>query len=239
MQRLVHPRQNGILAAIPPAALARLVPHLELASLAQGDVLFESGVPPAHLCFPTDSIVSLSCLLENGASAGSAIVGNEGVVGVALIMGGGLSPSRAVVQIAGHVYRLPARHLIRGFDLAGPTMVVVLRYVHALMSQTAQTAACNRHHSIDQQLCRWLLLSLDRRETTELLITQARLANLLGVRREAVSESAGRLQKAGIIRYTRGRITILDGRRLRDRVCECYEVIRQEYARLLPRDCPH
>lgn len=232
------PGGNHLLAALPDAERRRLAPQLERVALTQGQVLYDSGAPPAFVHFPENAIVSLLDILENGASAGGAIVGNEGVVGVALFMGGETTPGRAVVQIAGEAQRLPAALLKAEFHRGGPTMLLLLRYTQALIAQLSQTALCNRHHSVDQQLSRWLLLALDRRDPGELVMTQALIANLLGVRREGVSEAAGRLQDAGVIRYRRGRIEVLDRDGLRQRSCECYEVLRREYARLLPAAAP-
>lgn len=198
-----------------------------------GDVLYESGEPLRHVYFPTTSIVSLLYVMEDGASAEIAIVGNEGILGISLFMGGETTPSRAVVQSAGHGYRLKANLLKREFGRAGPVMRLLLRYTQALITQMAQTAVCNRHHSVEQQLCRWLLLSLDRLSTFELTMTQELIANMLGVRREGVTEAAGNLQRAGIIRYSRGRITVLDRVRLEENVCECYAVVQKEFERLL------
>ena len=198
-----------------------------------GEALYESGGRLQHVYFPTTAIVSLLYVMENGASAEIAIVGNEGILGISLFMGGETTPNRAVVQSAGHGYRLKAKLLKQEFRRAGPVMDLLLRYTQALITQMAQTAACNRHHSIEQQLCRWLLLSLDRLSTFELTMTQELIANMLGVRREGVTEAAGKLQRAGIIRYSRGRITVLDRDRLEQDVCECYAVVKKEFERLL------
>ena len=198
-----------------------------------GEALYESGGRLQHVYFPTTAIVSLLYVMENGASAEIAIVGNEGILGISLFMGGETTPNRAVVQSAGHGYRLKAELLKQEFRRAGPVMDLLLRYTQALITQMAQTAACNRHHSIEQQLCRWLLLSLDRLSTFELTMTQELIANMLGVRREGVTEAAGKLQRAGIIRYSRGRITVLDRDRLEQDVCECYAVVKKEFERLL------
>ncbi len=208
-------------------------PHLELVTLDLGGVLYESGGQLAHVYFPTDSIVSLLYVMADGASAEIAIVGNEGVLGIALFMGGETTPSRAVVQSAGRGYRLKAQLMKQEFNRAGPMMHLMLRYTQALITQMAQTAVCNRHHSVDQQLCRWLLLSLDRLSSDELSMTQELIANMLGVRREGVAEAAGKLQEAGVIRYTRGHITVLDRPRLEQQVCECYAVVKKEFERLL------
>ena len=199
-----------------------------------GQVLYESGGTMQHVYFPTTAIVSLLYVMENGASAEIAVVGNEGIVGVSLFMGGGSTPSRAVVQSAGEGFRLNAQALKDEFDQAGPVLHLLLRYTQALITQMAQTAVCNRHHALDQQLCRWLLLSLDRLQSNELVMTQELIANMLGVRREGVTECALKLQKAGLIRYARGRITVLDRPGLEQRTCECYAVVKKEYDRLLP-----
>lgn len=198
-----------------------------------GEVLYEPGVPMQHVYFPTTSIVSLLYVMEDGASAEIAVVGNEGILGVALFMGGETTPSRAVVQSAGYGYRLKSRLLKEEFSRGGPVMQLLLRYTQALITQMAQTAVCNRHHSVDQQLCRWLLLSLDRLAGSELTMTQELIGNMLGVRREGVTEAAGKLQRAGVIRYARGRIAVLDRPQLERRVCECYAVVKKEFDRLL------
>jgi len=228
------PSQNHVLAALPAPDYERLNPHLELVPLPLGSVLYESGAELRHLYFPTDSIVSLLYILADGASAEIAVVGNEGVVGISLFMGGATTPSRAVVQSAGHAYRLPVMVLKEEFARAGIMQQVLLRYTQALITQMAQTAVCNRHHSVDQQLCRWLLLSLDRLGADELVMTQELIANMLGVRREGVTEAAGMLQDAGLIRYRRGHIIVLDRPGLEARTCECYAVVKREYDRLLP-----
>jgi CRP-like cAMP-binding protein len=228
------PQQNYLLAALPAPALERLRPHLELVELPLGEVLYESGGALRHVYFPTDSIVSLLYVMENGASAEIAVVGNEGIVGISLFMGGQSTPSRAVVQSAGQGFRLTARVMKEEFDRAGPVLHLLLRYTQALITQMAQTAVCNRHHSLDQQLCRWLLLSLDRLQGTELVMTQELIANMLGVRREGVTEGALKLQQAGLIRYARGRISVLNRTGLEERTCECYGVVKKEYDRLLP-----
>ena len=227
------PQQNRLLAALPETEFKRLLPELELVSMPLGQVLYESGGRLRHLYFPTTSIVSLLYVMQDGASAEIAVVGNEGILGVSLFMGGETTPSRAIVQSAGHGYRLKANLLKEEFRRAGPVMDLLLRYTQALITQMAQTAVCNRHHSIEQQLCRWLLLSLDRLSTLELKMTQELIANMLGVRREGVTEAAGNLQRAGIIRYSRGRITVLSRERLEHAVCECYGVVKQEFDRLL------
>jgi CRP-like cAMP-binding protein len=228
------PKQSHLLAALPAADYARLLPDLELIPMGLGDVLYESGAKLRYVYFPITSIVSLLYVLEDGASAEIAIVGNEGVLGISLFMGGESTPSRAVVQSAGHGFRLKAKLLKNEFGRFGPTMHLLLRYTQALITQMAQTAVCNRHHSVDQQLCRWLLLSLDRLESNELSMTQELIANMLGVRREGVTEAAGRLQNAGLIRYHRGSITVLDRPGLEARSCECYQVVKTEFDRLLP-----
>jgi len=228
------PRQNHLLAALPAEECARLFPHLELVPMPLGNAVCEPGITMRHVYFPTTCIVSLLYVMEDGASAEIAVVGNEGIVGVSLFMGGDSTPSRAVVQSAGHGYRLKADLLKNEFGRFGPTMHLLLRYTQALITQMAQTAVCNRHHSVDQQLCRWLLLSLDRLATNELSMTQELIANMLGVRREGVTEAAGKLQDAGLIRYSRGRITVFDRAGLEARSCECYQVVKTEFDRLLP-----
>ena len=227
-------RQNQLLAALPAEEHARLLPDLELIAMPLGHVLYESGIQMRHVYFPSSSIVSLLCVMEDGASAEIAVVGNEGIVGVSLFMGGETTPSRAVVQSAGHAYRLKGQLLKEEFYRAGPMQRLLLRYTQALLTQMAQTAVCNRHHSLDQQLCRWLLLSLDRLPSNELIMTQELIANMLGVRREGVTEAAGNLQRAGLIEYNRGRIKVLDRAGLEARTCECYAVVKREYDRLLP-----
>ena len=227
------PKQNHLLASLPATEFERLSPHLELVPMPLGEALYESGGRLQHVYFPTTSIVSLLYVMEDGASAEIAVVGNEGVLGIALFMGGETTPSRAVVQSAGYGYRLKAQLLKQEFNRAGPMMHLLLRYTQALITQMAQTAVCNRHHSVDQQLCRWLLLSLDRLSTDELTMTQELIANMLGVRREGVTEAAGNLQRAGVIRYSRGRITVLERLRLEQAVCECYAVVKKEFDRLL------
>lgn len=227
------PRQNHLLAALPQSEFERLAPHLELVSLALGEVLYESGGRLNHVYFPTDSIVSLLYVMEDGSSAEIAVVGNEGILGISLFMGGETTPSRAVVQSEGSGYRLPAQLLKREFNRAGPMMLLLLRYTQALITQMSQTAVCNRHHSIDQQLSRWLLMSLDRLHSDELLMTQELIANMLGVRREGVTEAAGKLRDAGIIEYSRGHIKVLDRPKLEQHVCECYAVVKKEIDRLL------
>jgi CRP-like cAMP-binding protein len=225
---------NHLLAALSKSDLDRLEPHLELASLPLGEALYESGKMLRHLYFPLDSIISLLNVMADGSSAEIAVVGNDGVVGVSLFMGGQTTPSRAVVQSAGHAYRLEGTLLKSEFNRAGAFQHLLLRYTQALITQMAQTAVCNRHHSLDQQLCRWLLLSLDRLPSNELIMTQVLIANMLGVRREGVTEAAGRLQQAGLIHYSRGRILVLDRQALEARSCECYAVVKAETERLLP-----
>ena len=226
--------KNRLLAALGDEELRRFQPLLEPIDLPLGHVLYESGKTLSHVYFPTTAIVSLLYVLENGASAEIAVVGNEGLVGVSLFMGGGSTPSRAVVQSAGHGYRLKAKDMKDEFGRGGPVMHLVLRYTQALITQMSQTAVCNRHHTLDQQLCRWLLLSLDRIEGGELVMTQELIANMLGVRREGVTESAAKLQNADLIKYSRGHITVLDRVGLEHRTCECYAVVKKEYDRLLP-----
>jgi len=233
MAPAADPRQNQLLAALPDVA-ASWRPHLELTDMPLGKVLYESGSTMADVYFPTTSIVSLLYVMEDGASGEIAVVGREGIVGVSLFMGGLSTPSRAVVQSAGHALRLDARLLMEEFNRAGVVLHLLLRYTQALITQMAQTAVCNRHHSLDQQLCRWLLLSLDRLPSNELVMTQELIANMLGVRREGVTEAAGKLHKAGLIRYRRGHITVLDRLGLEGRTCECYAVVKKEYDRLLP-----
>jgi len=228
------PRQNHLLRALPAAESERLFPHLELVPMPLGNVLYESGTTLRHVYFPTTSIVSLLYVMEDGASAEIAVVGNEGMVGVALFMGGETTPSRALVQSAGHAYRLKGQILKEEFQRAAALQHLLLRYTQALLTQMAQTAVCNRHHSVDQQLCRWLLLSLDRLPSNKLSMTQELIANMLGVRREGVTEAAGKLQTDGLIRYSRGHITVLDRPGLQRQCCECYQVVKTEFDRLLP-----
>ena len=225
---------NHLLAAIPAAVRHGWEAQLKLVDMPLAQVLYESGATQSHVYFPTSSIVSLLYVMENGASAEIAVVGNEGIVGISLFMGGGSTPSRAVIQSAGQGFRLPAKALTREFNRAGPVLHLLLRYTQALITQMAQTAVCNRHHSLDQQLCRWLLLSLDRLRGDELVMTQELIANMLGVRREGVTEGAMKLQQAGLIRYSRGHILVLDREGLEKRTCECYGVVKKEYDRLLP-----
>lgn len=227
------PNQNHLLAALLNAEFDRLAPHLELVPLLLGDVLYESGGKLQHVYFPTTAIISLHYVLENGGSSESAGVGNEGVLGISIFMGGGTTPSRATVQTGGHAYRLKAHVLMEEFNRAGPVLRLLLRYTQALMTQMSQTAVCNRHHSVEQQLCRWLLLTLDRLPGGDLTMTQELIASMLGVRREGVTEAAGRLQTAGYIRYRRGHITVLDRTGLEAVACECYAVVRKEVVRLL------
>jgi len=228
------PRQNHLLDALPRSDFERLAPHFELIPMRLGDVLYEPGIRMRHVYFPTTSIVSLLYVMEDGASAEIAIVGNEGILGISLFMGGETTPSRAVVQGAGYGFRLKAQLLKEEFGRFGPMLPLLLRYTQALITQMAQTAVCNRHHSVDQQLCRWLLLSLDRLASNELAMTQELIANMLGVRREGVTEAAGKLQTTGVIRYSRGHITVLDRPRLEKQCCECYQVVKKEFDRLLP-----
>ena len=228
------PQQNHLLAALPADDYARLAAELELIPMPLGWAVYESGGHLGHLYFPTTSIVSLLYVMENGASAEIAITGNEGLVGISLFMGGESTPSRAVVQSAGNGYRLRANVLKREFALGGHLQHLALRYTQALITQMAQTAVCNRHHALEQQLCRWLLLSLDRLSGNELLMTQELIANMLGVRREGVTEAAGHLQAAGLISYSRGHIKVLDRVKMEKRVCECYAVVKKEFDRLLP-----
>ncbi|MDP1901872.1 MAG: Crp/Fnr family transcriptional regulator [Rubrivivax sp.] len=228
-----NPLQNQLLAALPDEEWQRWLPQLEWVNLPLGEVLYESGRTLSHVYFPTSTIVSLLYVMEDGASAEIAVVGREGVVGISLFMGGGSTPSRAVVQSAGEGWRLPAHLITDEFNRSAPVMHLMLRYTQALITQMAQTAVCNRHHSLDQQLCRWLLLSLDRLEGQELVMTQDLIANMLGVRREGVTEAALKLQRDGLIRYARGHITVLDRPGLEGRTCECYAVVKKEYDRLL------
>lgn len=228
------PLKNHLLAALPKEEYEALVPHLEQIKLPLGEVLYESGGELLYVYFPITCIVSLLYVMENGSSAEIAVIGNEGIVGIALFMGGGTMPNRAVVQSAGYAYRLKGTLIQREFAQNGPLMRLLLRYTQSLITQMAQTAVCNRHHSIDQQLCRWLLLSLDRLDSNKLVMTQELIANMLGVRREGVTEAAGKVQQAGLIHYSRGQITVLDRAGLEARVCECYQVVKTETDRLLP-----
>ena len=233
----VHdPRLNHLLAALPDADFERLRVSLELVPMPLGEALYESGSHQRRVYFPTTAIVSLLYMMADGASAEIAVVGNEGIIGVSLFMGGETTPSRAVVQSAGYAYQLTGKLLKDEFTRGGAMQHLLLRYTQALLTQMAQTAVCNRHHSLDQQLCRWLLLSLDRLSGNELVMTQELIANMLGVRREGVTEAAGNLQNAGLIRYSRGRITVLDRAGLEARTCECYAVVKKEFDRLLPAE---
>ncbi len=228
------PRQNHLLAALSVAELKRVRPKLEEVDMSLGEIVYESGRTLDHVYFPSTCIVSLLYVLESGASAEIAVVGYEGVVGVSLFMGGETTPNRAVVQSAGGAYRLPAAIIQSEFRRGGAMQHLMLRYTQSLLTQMAQTAVCNRHHSVDQQLCRWLLLSLDRLPDNKLVMTQELIANMLGVRREGVTEAAGKLQDEGLIEYSRGKITVVDRKKLEARVCECYSVVKREYDRLLP-----
>ena len=233
MTSLHEPRQNHLLAALPAAEFDRLRPHLELVPMPLGEVLYESGGQLNHVYFPTTSIISLHYVMEDGSSAEIAGVGNEGILGISLFMGGNTTPSRAVIQTAGHGYRLKAQYMMEEFNRAGVMLRLLLRYTQALITQMSQTAVCNRHHSLEQQLCRWLLLTLDRLPSQELVMTQELVASMLGVRREGVTEAAGKLQHAGIISYRRGHITVLDRSGLETHACECYKVVKKEFDRLL------
>lgn len=234
MNGIENARRNHLIAAMPPAELERWAPQLEWVELKLGEVLYESGRAQTHVYFPTTAIVSLLYVMESGDSAEIAVVGRDGVVGISLFMGGESTPSRAVVQSAGEGFRLRASAVQNEFNRAGPAMHLLLRYTQALIVQMAQTAVCNRHHALGQQLCRWLLLSLDRLDGNRLVMTQELIANMLGVRREGVTEAATKLQKLGLISYSRGRIDVLDRAGLEARTCECYAVVRREYERLLP-----
>ncbi|MES1982170.1 MAG: Crp/Fnr family transcriptional regulator [Pseudomonadota bacterium] len=232
------PQQNHLLAALPPAEYERLLPNLELVSMPLGEVLYESGDPFHHVHFPTTAIVSLHYVMEDGATAEIAGVGNEGILGVPLFMGGVTTPSLAVVHTGGHGYRLKGQYLMEEFNRAGGRRAgvvqkLLLRYTQALITQMSQTAVCNRHHSVEQQLCRWLLLCLNRSSSNELTMTQELIASMLGVRREGITEAAGKLQQAGIIRYRRGHITVIEREGLESHACECYEVVKKEFERLL------
>jgi CRP-like cAMP-binding protein len=227
-------RRNHLLAALPEEEWQRWLPQLEPVAMPLGQVLCEPGTPLSHVYFPIDAIVSLLYVMENGASAEIAVVGHEGILGIALFMGGDTTPNRAVVQSAGRGCRLSAAMIKTEFNRSGPVMHLLLRYTQALITQMAQTAVCNRHHTLDQQLCRWLLLSLDRLPGSELQMTQELIANMLGVRREGVTESAIKLQRAGLIHYTRGHVSVVDRAGLEKRSCECYAVVKKEYDRLLP-----
>jgi len=237
MLEIGHPEENHILAALPASERERLFPHLERVQMPLGDVLYESGDTLRYMYFPTDCIVSLLYVLEDGASAEIAVVGNEGAIGVALFMGGETTPSRAIVQSAGSAFRMTGKRIKDEFSRHGQMLHVLLRYTQSLITQMAQTAVCNRHHSVHQQLCRWLLLSLDRLPSNKLTMTQELIANMLGVRREGVTEAAGRLQNLDVIRYSRGEITVLDRNKLEQLSCECYAVVKRETDRLLaPRE---
>jgi len=229
-------RKNHLLAALPTSVQERWLPHLEFVEMNLGQVLYESGAVMSHVYFPVTAIVSLLYVMEDGASAEIAVVGNEGIVGVSLFMGGKSTPSRAAVQSAGHGFKLAAGFMEKEFNHNGSVMHLMLRYTQALITQMAQTAVCNCHHSLDKQLCRWLLLSLDRLHGNEIVMTQELIANMLGVRREGVTEGAVKLQQAGLIRYSRGHITVRDREGLEKRACECYAVVKKEYKRLLPNE---
>jgi len=231
---LTSPDRNKLLNALPSADRARLYPHLKLVSLPFEAVLYEAGDTQRYIYFPVDAIVSLLYVLKNGASAEIAVVGNDGAIGIALFMGGVTTTNRAIVQSAGSAYRLTRARLEQEFARHGEMLHILLRYTQALITQMTQTAVCNRHHSVDQQLCRWLLLSLDRLNTNHLVMTQELISNMLGVRREGITEAAGKLQKAGVIEYRRGRITVLDRSKLEAMTCECYEAVRNETNRLFP-----
>jgi CRP-like cAMP-binding protein len=233
------PNDNHLLAALPAEVQARIFPDLDWVDMPLGKVLYESGDAMRHVYFPVDCIVSLLYVMENGSSAEISIVGNEGVVGVSVFMGGESTPSRAVIQSAGSAFRLSGPRLKDEFNLHTGLMLLLLRYTQSLITQMSQTAVCNRHHSIDQQLCRWLLLSLDRLSGNQLTMTQELIANMLGVRREGVTEAAGRLQRLGVIEYSRGHITVLDRPKLESLCCECYAVVKKETDRLLPYLTPH
>ncbi len=230
-----NPGMNQLLAALPDAELRRWMTQLEPVEMPLGQVLYEPGSILSHGYFPTTAIVSLLYEMENGASAEIAVVGNDGIVGISLFMGGGSTPNRALVQSAGQGFRLDGQTIQDEFHRSAPVMHLLLRYTQALITQMAQTAVCNRHHSLDQQLCRWLLMSLDRLQGSELVMTQELIANMLGVRREGVTEAALNLQRAGLIRYKRGHISVLDRPAMENRCCECYAVVKKEYDRMLPR----
>ena len=234
MTEHADPRRNHLLASLPDEEWLRWQPQLELCEMPLGKVIYESGATLQYVYFPTTAIVSLLYVLENGSSAEIAVVGQEGVVGIAIFMGGGSTPNRAVVQSAGMGYRLRADAIKVEFERSGPVMHLMLRFTQALITQMSQTAVCNRHHSVDQQLCRWLLLSLDRLSGNELVMTHQLISDMLGVRREGVTEAARKLQESGLIRYARGRISVKDRSGLEQRVCECYSVVKKEYDRLLP-----
>jgi CRP-like cAMP-binding protein len=234
----IHPARNHLLAALPQEIQARIFPLIELVELPLGQVIYEAGDKLAYVYFPVDSIVSLLYVMESGASAEISVVGNDGLIGIALFMGGESTSSRAIVQSAGHAYRLKATKLTEEFNRHGKLLELMLRYTQALITQMAQTAVCNRHHTIDQQLCRWLLLSLDRLPSNHLTMTQELIANMLGVRREGVTEAAGKLHKLGVIDYHRGHISVLDRQQLERLSCECYAVVKKETDRLLPYSIP-
>lgn len=227
------PFQNHLLAALPVETFERIGPHLELVPMPLGQVLYESGGQLQHVYFPTSAIVSLHYIMENGASSEIAGVGNEGVLGISLFMGGNSTPSRASVYTAGHSYRISARLMMEEFNRSGAMMHLMLRYTQALITQMSQTAVCNRHHSVEQQMCRWLLLTLDRSSSDELTMTQELIASMLGVRREGITETAGNLQREGLISYRRGHITVKDRSGLESHACECYAVVKKEMNRLL------
>ena len=234
------PKDNLLLAALPAEVFDRLLPNLKPVALPLGKVIYESGVELDHVYFPVPGcIISMLYVMTDGSSAEIAVVGDEGMVGIALFMGGGTTPSRALVQSAGQAFQLKGNELKKEFERHSGLQHLLLRYTQALITQMAQTAVCNRHHSVEQQLCRWLLLSLDRLATNELTMTQELIANMLGVRREGVTEAAGKLQAQGLIRYSRGRITVLDRAGLEAQVCECYAVVKKEYDRLLPAETVH
>jgi len=228
------PKYNHLLNSLPLEEYERIFPYLELVEMPLGNVLYESGEKLHYVYFPMDCIVSLLYVMENGSSAEIAVVGFEGAIGIALFMGGQTMPNRAVVQSAGYSYRIRPNQFMQEFDRHGAMLHMMLKYTQAIITQMAQTAVCNRHHSVDQQLCRWLLLSLDRLPSSELAMTQELIANMLGVRREGVTEAAGKLQQVGLIQYSRGHITVLDRQGLEERVCECYQVVKREFDRLLP-----
>jgi CRP-like cAMP-binding protein len=232
--RRSHPKENRLLASLPDPDYQALLSHLELMPMPLGLAVYESGGMQGYVYFPTDSIVSLLYVLEDGASTEIAVTGKEGLIGISLFMGGETTPSRAVVQSAGYGYRVRGLVLKKLFESSGGLQHLLLRFTQALITQMTQTAVCNRHHAVDQQLCRWLLLMLDRLSSDEVLMTQELIGNMLGVRREGVTEAAGKLQADGLIEYSRGRIRVLDRARLESRVCECYAVVKREYDRLLP-----
>lgn len=236
MPLIPKPQQNHLIAALPANVQERLLPNLELVSLPLGKVLYESGDTLRHVYFPVDCIVSLLYVMENGDSAEISVVGKEGIIGIALFMGGESTPSRAIIQSGGYAYRMAGQKFKDEFNRYTEMLMLLLRYTQSLITQMAQTAVCNRHHSINQQLCRWLLLSLDRLSDNRLTMTQELIANMLGVRREGVTEAAGRLQKLGVIEYSRGQITVLDRLQLEQLSCECYAVVKKETDRLMP--CP-